>query len=149
MLFNFNTNNLWLNIKFNCNLMYYQYFNPYAINHYNLINKLNSYTAIASSYYKKYPTAKVFSNNEELFEKNPKAQEEYRISSLTQEEIKKSIINDINCICKCVCKQPTSYNICSEQFHSFYIKDDYHIEQNIDSVVYILKQDIINNNIDL
>lgn len=87
-------------IKYNLKLNYYKYFNPYIINHYNIINKLVIYKSIGLSYYNKYPNSESFINlNEKLFSTNSKAKEEFEIGSLTQKIIKKSIIDDVNIIC--------------------------------------------------
>lgn len=137
-------NEFYKNIIFNLKLNYYRYLNPYVINHYNIINKLLTYKSIGVSYYSKYPKAQSFMNlNEELFSSNPKAKEEYIKSSEIQEKIKKSLINDINIICK----SNKNYKISSENFQSYYIKYNYHIEQNIDSMIDYIKNDIIKNDI--
>jgi hypothetical protein len=141
MLFAIDYNKILKNIHYNVNLNYYRYFKPYYINHYNLINKLTEYKSVGLSYYDKYPNASNYRNlNEELFKKNHKAKEEFKIISKTQEQLKKTIINDINMICN-------NYEINSDNFQSFYIKYDYHIEQNIDTMIDYIKKDIIKNNI--
>lgn len=135
---------IFTNIRLYTNLLYYKYFNPYVINHYNVINKLIKYKSIGLNYYNKYPSAKFASNlNKELFDSNPKAKEEFFYSSKLQEELKKSLINDINTICE----SNKKCDVCFEKFQSFYIKCDYHIEQNIDAVIDFVKKDIIKNNI--
>jgi hypothetical protein len=135
-------NNKFTNAKFYITLYYYRYFNPYIINHYNVINKLLTYKFIGLTYFKKYPQAQHYENlNEKLFRKNPTAKTEFIKSMESQEMLKKSIINDINLIC--------NYNknceICCEHFQSLYIKEHYHIEQNISAVVDYIKDDIIKN----
>lgn len=137
-------NKLYKDIKFKLKLNYYRYFNPYIINHYNVINKLLTFKTIGVSYFSKYPKAQSHVNlNDKLFDSNLKAKEEFLITAETQTNIKKSIIDDINIICK----SDKKYEINSENFQSFYIKYDYHIEQNIDSMVEYLKKDIIKNDI--
>lgn len=144
ILFNINQNKFYTYIKFNLKLNYYRYFNPYVINHYNVINKLLTYKSIGQSYYSKYPSAQNFSNlNVELFESNPKAKEEFEKGMKIQDEIKKSIIDDI----KIISKSEKKYEISSERFQSFYIEAEYHIEQFIDSLVNDIKRDIIKNEI--
>lgn len=128
-------------LKFYFYLLNYRYFNPHAINHYNLINKLIKYKSIGKSYFVKYPTANNFINlNEELFNKNPKAKEEFLLSSKMQLQLKKSIIDEINVICK----KTDQCKICSKEFQSFYIDTDYHVEQNIDLMINDIKSDIFN-----
>lgn len=129
-------------IKFNINLIYYRYFNPYTINHYNLINKLNSYKSICLSYYDKYPGASNWGNlNDELFKNRPESKQEFYSCVEQQEQIKKQIISDINFLTK----KNKNYDICSEFFQSFYVEADYHIEQNIDGVINFLQKDIMKN----
>lgn len=137
-------NKLIKNFKFYFKLNYYRYFDPYAINHYNLINKLITYKSIGLNYLKKYPNAQTFPNlNEELFNSNPKAKEEYYKVARTQKEITKSVVNDI----KIITKSPNNFAISSEDFQSFYINYDYHIGQCIDNMIEDLKKDIDTNNI--
>jgi hypothetical protein len=131
-------------IKFNINLSYYKYFNPYTINHYNLINKLNVYKSISLSYYNKYPEASNWRNlNDELFKNIPISKQEFFSCVEQQEQIKKQILSDINFLTK----KNKNYDIGSEFFQSFYIKADYHIEQNIDQVINYLQKDIMKNQI--
>lgn len=76
-------------IKFNMCLIYYKYFNPYIINHYNLINKLNVYKTIGLSFYDKYPNASNWKNlNDELFKNNQIAEQEFNICLEQQKKIK-------------------------------------------------------------
>ena len=132
-LFNIKQNKFYEEIKFKLKLNYYRYFNPYIINHYNVINKLLTFKTIGVSYFSKYPKAQSHVNlNDKLFDSNSKAKEEFLITAETQTNIKKSIIDDI----KIICKSDKKYEINSENFQSFYIKYDYHIEQNIDLIVY-------------
>ena len=89
MLFDNNRCKMCANIRFNVKLYYYRYFDPYRINHYNLINKLVTYQNIALRYLKKYKGATVFSHlNENLYNSNPKAKEEFEIESEMQRQIK-------------------------------------------------------------
>ena len=144
MLFNLNYNKMYININFNLKLNYYRYFNPYVINHYNIINKLLTYKYVGQSYFSKYPKAEGWANlNNELFDSNPKAKEEFEKGMKIQSNIKKSIVDDI----KMISKSEIKYEISSERFQSFYIEADYHIEQNIDSMVNYIKEDIIKNDI--
>lgn len=101
--------NFFANIIFYKNLFYYRYFNPYAINHYNIINKLIM----------------------------------YKSSIELHEQIKKSLICDIHTICQ----SEKKFEICTEKFQLFYIKYNYHIEQNIDAMIECVKKDIIINDI--
>lgn len=131
-------------IKFNINLIYYRYFNPYTVNHYNLINKLNLYKSIGLSFYDKYPGASNWGNlNDELFKNNPDAKKNFDSCVEQQVQIKKQIMSDINFLTK----KNKNYDICSDFFQSFYVKSYYHIEQNIDGVIYFLQKDIIKNEI--
>lgn len=137
-------NNIFMDIKFYFKLQYYKYFNPYIINHYNVINKLLKFESISETYYNKYPNANSFGNlSDKLFESNHNAKEEYKKSLEIQEKIKKSIINDI----KMISDSNKKYEINSEYFQSFYIDKDYHIGQYIDSIVDFIKNDIIKNDI--
>ena len=139
-----NNSNMIKNFKYYSRLYYYRYFNPFIINHYNIINKLITYKTIGLSYYNKYPNAQSFVNlNKELFDSNSKAKEEWVISSTAQTQIEKSLINDIDIICKSFHK----YEIGSEKFQSFYIENNYHIGQYIDSMIIDIKNDIIKNDI--
>jgi CRISPR/Cas system-associated protein Cas5 (RAMP superfamily) len=131
-----------INFEYYFKLYYYRYFNPHIVNHYNLINKLNTYKSIGLSYYKKYPGASNWGNlNEKLFEEKPQAKQEFCYCLEQQEQIKKQILLDI----KFLSKKNKNYKICSDYFQSFYVEYDYHIEQNIDSVINYLKEDIIVN----
>lgn len=144
MLFNINHSKFFTEIRFYGNLFYYRYFNPYAINHYNVINKLITYKSIGLNYYNKYPNAQFSANlNKKLFDSNPKAKEEFEKSMELQNKIKKYVISDINTICE----SEKKFEIGSEKFQSFYIKYDYHIEQNIDAMIECVKKDIIKNDI--
>jgi len=144
MISNKNLINIINQIKFNINLSYYKYFNPYIVNHYNLINKLNRYKTISLSYYKKYPRASNWGNlNDELFKNIPVSKQEFYSCVEQQEQIKKQIMSEINFLTK----KNKNYNICSVYFQSFYVKADYHIEQNIDDVINYLKKDIMKNEI--
>lgn len=131
-------------VKFNINLIYYRYFNPYTVNHYNLINKLNSYKSIGLSFYDKYPGSSNWGNlNDELFKNKPDAKKNFYSYVEQQVQIKKQIMSDINFLTK----KNKNYDICSDFFQSFYVKSDYHIEQNIDGVIYFLQKDIMKNEI--
>jgi hypothetical protein len=146
MLSNTNYNNIMTNINYYLKLNYYRYFNPYVINHYNLINKLITYKSIGLSYYNKYPGASGWGNlNEKLFEEKPQAKHEFYSCSKQQEQIKKQVLSDINFLSN----KNKNYKICSESFQSFYVKYDYHIEQNIDAVINYLKADVIANELDV
>lgn len=135
-------NNMATNFKYYTKLYYYRYFDPYIINHYNLINKLNKYKSIGLSYYNKYPGASGWGNlNEKLFEEKPEAKQEFYSCSEQQDLIKKQVLSDV----KFLSKKNKNYKICSDFFQSFYVKYDYHIEQNIDSVINYLKEDVIAN----
>ncbi len=130
------------NFKYYTKLYYYRYFDPYVVNHYNIINKLISYKSIGLSYYNKYPGSSNWGNlNEKLFEEKPEAKQEFYSCSEQQDLIKKQVLSDI----KFLSKKNKNYKICSEYFQSFYIQYDYHIEQNIDSVINYLKKDIFEN----
>jgi hypothetical protein len=132
------------NIKYIYKLYYYRFIDPYKPNHYNLINKLYSYESIGKDYLNKYPTSSVWINeNENLFINQPSARDDYMNASEIQEKIKKSIINDIDIISK----KNKNYNISKDEFQTFYIKSNYHIEQNIDGIIDELKNDIIMNDI--
>jgi hypothetical protein len=125
---------------FNVKLYYYRYFNPYKINHYNIINKLHQYKYISSNYFQKYPTAKNWGNlNEELFKENPSSKTEFYSCSKEQDILKNQVVSDI----KLICKNNKECILCSEWFQNFYIKYDYHIEQNIDGVIDYIKNDVI------
>ena len=127
-------------IKFNLNLYYFRLFDPYKINHYNLINKLNKYKSISENYYNKYPgTVEWINLNEEIFKQIPEAKNEYLLCSEDQKLIKKQLITDI----KLLCVKNKNCTICSDFFQSFYIEYDYHIEQNIDNMIHYIKKDII------
>lgn len=131
-------------IKFNIYLLYYKYFDPYTVNHYNLINKLNKYESIGLSYYNKYPKASNWSNlNDKLNKVNPQAEQDFNFCLEQQEQIKKQIMSDINFLSK----KNKNYNICSDFFQSFYVRYNYHIDQNIVGVINYLKEDIIKNEI--
>jgi hypothetical protein len=128
--------------KFNFykNLYYYKFFNPYRINHYNLINKLYQFKYISNNYFKKYPSASNWgSENEELFEKNPSSREEFYSCSKEQELLVKQLVSDI----KIICNNNKECDLCSEWFQDFYIKYSYHIEQNIDGMINTIEKDII------
>jgi hypothetical protein len=127
-------------LLFNINLYYFRYFEPYLINHYNLINKLLKIQNIGKEYHKKYPTTLPFINlNNNLFKKYPKAQNEFIVSSKKQQLLKYSIINDINYICN----TNNDYEICSEKFISFFIEKNYHIEQYPELMIENIKNDIM------
>lgn len=143
-------NNFLNEFVFHSKLIYYKYFNPFEINHYNLINKLQLYKSIGLNWYSKYPGASNWGNlNEGLFEKEPEAKKNFYEISEKQEKIKKSLISDINILTKFYLRKSSnpSLKICSEQFQSFYIVNDYHIEQNIDGMIRVIKDDILENNI--
>jgi len=129
-------------MKFNICLLYYKYFNPYIVNHYNIINKLNIYKSLGSSYYSKYPGASNWGNlNDKLFQNNPQAKKDFYYRLEQQEQIKKQIMSDIDFLSK----KNKNYDICSDFFQSFYVKSDYHIDQNIDGVINYLHKDVMKN----
>ena len=133
------------NINYYLRLNYYRYLNPHIINHYNLINKLNKYKSIGLSYFNKYPNSSNWVNlNDKLFEEYPEAKQEFFSCSKQQEQIKNQVLSDINFLSK----KNKNYNICSDYFQSFYVKHDYHIYQNIDTIINYLKKDIIDNKLD-
>lgn len=134
------------NIELNANLSYYKYFDPYTTNHYNLINKLEKYKSLSSCYLSKYPNSSVWINsNDDFFDKNPDAKNEFHSCVSQQSVIKKEILSDIEFLCS----KNKNCDICTDFFQSFYIKHNYHIDQNIDGVINYLKKDIINNELNI
>jgi len=128
-------NNNWLRwihlYEFNIKLNYYKCFDPYEINHYNLINNLNKCISIYENYYKiclpeyYFTPLNIYTtkcqNTKFLREK--------------QSLIIKKILNDINYICS----ENNKYNICSNEFK--YIVNDV----NLEYVKEYIKKDIIDN----
>jgi hypothetical protein len=123
-------------LLFNINLSYYRWFDPYIINHYNLINKLLKFKNIGEKYYRKYPNAQNFIDTDLV---DTECKNEYMEKSKQQEQIKYSIINDISNICK---SDNNNCVICSEKFKQFYIERNYHIGENIELMIEIIKKDI-------
>lgn len=134
------------NIELRVNLFYYKHFNPYVTNHYNIVNKLEKYKSLSLCYFKKYPDSSNWGNlNEEFFNKNPNAKNEFYSCGKQQVQIKKEILSDIEFLCR----NNKNCDICSDYFQSFYVEYNYHIEQNIDTVIDYLKKDIINNQLNI
>lgn len=129
-----------INLHYYTTLLYYRIFNPYEINHYNVINKLYCYKSLGNIYYYTYPNAKSSINmNDELFLNNPKAKSDFLNTHEIQQKLKKSILYDL----KIISNDTQNYNINTIKFKTFYIEKDYHIEQNIDALISELKKDII------
>jgi hypothetical protein len=129
-------------INFIIKLNYYNWFDSYTPNHFNLINKLYKYKHIYLNYKKKYPEVSSWINlNEELFKKFPSSKEEFYSGKKEQEYLIKQIISDINFICDK--NENKKCDICSEKFQNLYIKHDYRISQNINTVIECIKNDII------
>lgn len=129
------------NLKYNLKLIYYRVFDPYTINHYNVINKLIRYKKVGLLYYNKYPNAQSFENlNKELFDSNPNAKQEWDKISTIQSELQVSVINDIMHICNC--NKNSASVICSTNFKSYFIEKNYHIGQYVDTVIELVKKDI-------
>lgn len=116
-------------IRFYANLKYYKYFNPNEVNYYNIINKLYllenilnsciSNSCISNSYFRQYP--------------NTQCIKEIQTN-------KKQILNDINTLCKN--KNNKKCKICSKDFQTFYVERNYHVEQNIQLLIKIFKEEI-------
>ena len=125
-------------INFGLKLYYYRFLDPYQINHYNLINKLDKYKSISTTYFNKYPYFSNWGNlNEKLFE-NPLIKQEFVSCVKVQSQIKTQVLHDIQILCN----ENKNSDLCSEQFQTFYVQTNYHIEQNIDDVIDRVKSDI-------
>ena len=128
-------------INFGLNLYYYKFFDPYQINHYNLINKLDKYKSISATYFNKYPSSSNWSNlNEKLFE-NSSIKQEYFSCVKVQSQIKTQVLHDIQVLCN----ENKNSDLCSERFQAFYVQTNYHIDQNIDNVIDCVKKDVMKN----
>jgi hypothetical protein len=118
-----------------------RYFDPYLINHYNLINTALQMKKLGEEYHKKYPNSQTFINlNDELFTKNPEAKSEYINVAKKQRNLKNSIISDLTYICKQ--DNCANYEICSGKNKLFFIEQDYHIEQNLNLLIETANKDI-------
>ena len=127
-------------INFGLKLYYYRFLDPYQINHYNLINKLNKYKSISTTYFNKYPSFSNWGNlNDKLFE-NPLIKQEFVSCVKVQSQIKTQVLHDIQILCN----ENKNSDLCSEQFQTFYVQTNYHIEQNIDDVIDCVKSDVMN-----
>ena len=125
-------------INFGLKLYYYRFLDPYQINHYNLINKLDKYKSISTTYFNKYPSFSNWGNlNDKLFE-NPLIKQEFVSCVKVQSQIKTQVLHDIQILCN----ENKNSDLCSEQFQTFYVQTNYHIEQNIDDVIDRVKSDI-------
>ena len=125
-------------INFGLKLYYYRFLDPYQINHYNLINKLDKYKSISTTYFNKYPSFSNWGNlNDKLFE-NPLIKQEFVSCVKVQSQIKTQVLHDIQVLCN----ENKNSDLCSEQFQTFYVQTNYHIEQNIDDVIDRVKSDI-------
>lgn len=143
--------NIYNKFQYNLNLYYYKYVKPNNVNHYNIINKLDKYIYLGSSYYKKYPNASSWINlNDKLFLNNPKAIEDYNNCANQQKQLHKQILLDLissndnnnnnnN-------NNNKNYTICSQQFKHFWIESSYHIGQYPQDLKKILIKDIIKHN---
>ena len=119
-------------------MYYYRFLDPYQINHYNLINKLEKYKSISTTYFSKYPSFSNWGNlNDKLFE-NPLIKQEFVSCVKVQSQIKTQVLHDIQILCN----ENKNSDLCSEQFQTFYVQTNYHIEQNIDDVIDRVKSDI-------
>jgi hypothetical protein len=128
-------------LTFIFNLYYNRIFYPYNINHYNIVNKLSRYKCIHSNYINKYPAAIDYSKLDKLFEDNPTSKREFHSCVDEQESLKNQVVHDI----KLICRRNKVSNLNSEWFQTFFIKSDYHIEQNIDGVIDYVKKDVLEN----
>jgi hypothetical protein len=127
-------------INFGLKLYYYRFLDPYQINHYNLINKLDKYKSISTTYFNKYPSSSNWGNlNDKLFE-NPSIKQEFVSCVKVQSQIKTQVLHDIQVLCN----ENKNSDLCSEQFQTFYVQTNYHIEQNIDDVIDRVKSDVMN-----
>ena len=127
-------------INFGLKLYYYRFLDPYQINHYNLINKLDKYKSISTTYFNKYPSFSNWGNlNDKLFE-NPLIKQEFVSCVKVQSQIKTQVLHDIHVLCN----ENKNSDLCSEQFQTFYVQTNYHIEQNIDDVIDCVKSDVMN-----
>ena len=125
-------------INFGLKLYYYRFLDPYQINHYNLINKLDKYKSISTTYFNKYPSFSNWGNlNDKLFE-NPLIKQEFVSCVKVQSQIKTQVLHDIQILCN----ENKNSDLCSEQFQTFYVQTNYHIELNIDDVIDRVKSDI-------
>ena len=126
-------------IKFGLKLYYYRFLDPYQINNYNLINKLNKHNSISIHFFNKYPSASNWFNlNDKLFE-NLSIKQEFLSCSKAQSNIITQVLHDIQILCN----ENKNSDLCSEQFQSFYVEKKYHIEQNIDEVIDCVKNDVM------
>jgi hypothetical protein len=55
-----------------------------------------------------------------------------------QSQIKTQVLHDIQVLCN----ENKNSDLCSEQFQTFYVQANYHIEQNIDDVIDCVKTDV-------
>jgi hypothetical protein len=127
-------------IRFYANLKYYKYFNPNEVNYYNIINKLYLLENISNSYFRKYPDTDTISLREKIFKENSVARDEFYKCVQESQTNKKQILNDINTLCKN--ENNKKCKICSEDFQTFYVERNYHIEQNIQLLIKIFKEEI-------
>lgn len=74
-----------------------------------------------------------------MFKENPSSKTEFYSCSKEQGLLKNQVVSDI----KLICNNNKECDLCSDSFQDFYIKYDYHIEQNIDNVINCIKKDII------
>ncbi len=138
-----------MTFKFELFRLYYKYADPSAINHYNVVNKLLQFKQFGSAYCRKYPEAQPFVNlNDNLFTRVPQAKTEYLAVSNTQKQLKQSILDDIDVLCKAMCTANANANskdqccdICLPAFQHFYIDKSYHMEQFTDDMIQYIKSD--------
>lgn len=83
--------------------------------------------------------------NDKLFKNNPQAKQYFNFCLEQQSQMKKQILLDIDFLSK----KNKNFDINSDLFQSFYVKSDYHIYQNIDSVIDYLQKDVIKNEISI
>ncbi len=88
----------------------------------------------------KYPSSSNWGNlNDKLFE-NPSIKQEFVSCVKVQSQIKTQVLQDIQVLCN----EHKNSDLCSEQFQTFYVRTNYHIEQNIDDVIDCVKADVMN-----
>jgi hypothetical protein len=101
---------------------------------------LDKYKSISTTYFNKYPSSSNWGNlNDKLFE-NPSIKQEFVSCVKVQSQIKTQVLYDIQILCN----ENKNSDLCSEQFQTFYVQTNYHIEQNIDDVIDCVKSDVMN-----
>jgi hypothetical protein len=79
--------------------------------------------------------------NDDLFLNNPKAKSDFLRTHEIQQKLKTSILHDL----KIIYNDTKYHNDSTIKFKKFFIEQNYHIEQNLDSLISELKKEITTN----